>query len=211
MGASQLLLFLPAALLLAIAPGPDNLAVLSLGLARGRDEAVGFALGCAVGCLNHTLLAALGVFAILRTHPDALVALQYAGGAYLVWLGWRALRGGGLALDRNAQAGTSFVTQFRRGLLANAINPKVGLFFLAFLPQFLTPGGWPEYLQIIMLGGLFALVAALVFCTLACCAAPVGAWLRRKPSVARALDRACGLCFIALGLRLALGGMGRHG
>ncbi|WP_341678295.1 LysE family translocator [Niveibacterium sp. SC-1] len=211
MGASQLLLFLPAALLLAIAPGPDNLAVLSLGLARGRNEALGFAIGCAAGCLNHTLLAALGVFAILRAHPEALTALQYLGGAYLVWLGWRALRGGEPTLGAESAAALGFRAQLRRGLIANAINPKVGLFFLAFLPQFLTPGGWPESFQILVLGGLFALTAALVFSILACGAAPIGRWLRRKPAVARRLDHVCGFCFIALGLRLALGDMVRHG
>ena len=133
--------FLAAAVLLTLAPGPDNLLVLALGMARGSRAGVAFGLGCALGCLNHTLLAALGVSALIAASPFWFNLLHWLGGAYLLWLGWQALRSSGVALMRPlADAEARPWQLFRRGLLANALNPKVVLFFLAFLPQFVTPG-----------------------------------------------------------------------
>ncbi|MBS1137223.1 MAG: lysine transporter LysE [Proteobacteria bacterium] len=204
--AAQIAAFLPAALLLSLAPGPDNLTVLSLGLARGRSASFGFAMGCAAGCLNHTLLAALGVSAMIAASPLAFRLLQYAGAAYLLWLGWQALgsRGASLAANRDDAAGGGFGLYFRRGLIANAINPKVALFFLALLPQFVVAGGARPGLQTAALGLLFTLAAALVFGAIALGAGRIGDWLRRRPAATRWLDRAAGLVFIGLGLRLAL-------
>src|SRR3954471_3942206 len=88
----QLVSFLAAAILITLAPGPDNLMVLSLGIARGRKAGVAFGLGCALGCLNHTLLAALGVSALIAASPVAFTALKIAGGLYLIWLGIQAVR-----------------------------------------------------------------------------------------------------------------------
>lgn len=206
LSAAQIVAFLPAALLLSLAPGPDNLTVLSLGLARGRSASFGFAMGCAAGCLNHTLLAALGVSALIAASPLAFRLLQYAGAAYLLWLGWQALRsrGASLAANRDDAAGGGFGLYFRRGLIANAINPKVALFFLALLPQFVVAGGTRPGLQTAALGVLFTLAAALVFGAIALGAGRIGDWLRRRPAATRWLDRAAGLVFIGLGLRLAL-------
>jgi threonine/homoserine/homoserine lactone efflux protein len=204
--AEQLALFVPAALLLAIAPGPDNLGVLALGISSGRPASLGFALGCAAGCLNHTLLAALGVTALIAASPLAFRALQIFGAAYLVWIGWQALRSRGASLaslDAGLSAGAGFGRYFARGLIANAINPKVALFFLAFLPQFVLAGGWPPAAQIGVLGAVFGLCAALVFSAIALFAARIGAWLRTRRALTVWLDRATGLLFIGLGLRLA--------
>ena len=209
---AQLAVFLPAAFLLSLAPGPDNLTVLSLGLSRGRSASLGFAMGCAAGCLNHTLLAALGVSALIAASPTGFRMLQYAGAAYLCWLGWQALKSHGARLaarrsedDPPAQAAARFGSYFRRGLIANAINPKVGLIFLALLPQFVEAGAAPPGAQIAVLGIVFALVAALVFGVVALTAGQLGAWLQRRAKVARWLDRATSLLFIGLGIRLALG------
>lgn len=203
---TQVAAFLPAAFLLSLAPGPDNLTVLSLGLARGRSASLGFAMGCAAGCLNHTLLAALGVSALIAASPLAFRVLQYAGAAYLLWLGWQALasRGASLAASRDESAAGGFGRYFRRGLIANAINPKVALFFLALLPQFVVAGGTRPGVQTAALGILFSLAAALVFGTIALAAGRIGEWLQRHASATRWLDRGAGLVFIALGLRLAL-------
>lgn len=207
--AAQAAAFLPAAFLLSLAPGPDNLTVLSLGLARGRCASLGFAMGCAAGCLNHTLLAALGVSALIAASPLAFRMLQYAGAAYLLWLGWQALTSRGASLEAKvsgqAAAGADgFAAYFRRGLIANAINPKVALFFLALLPQFVTAGGAAPGVQTAVLGALFALTSALVFGAIALAAGRLGEWLRQRPAATRWLDRAAGTLFIALGLRLAL-------
>ncbi|KAF7599723.1 MAG: lysine transporter LysE [Candidatus Dactylopiibacterium carminicum] len=205
MALETLLLFLPAAFLLSLVPGPDNLGVLALGLAQGRREALGFALGCSAGCLNHTLLAALGVTALLRGSPLALGALQWAGAAWLAWIGWQTLRSRpGISPQEAAPDVEGFTQQFRRGLIANAINPKVALFFLAFLPQFVSPQGWATGWQIAVLGLLFAICATLIFSGIALTAARLGGWLRRHPRSAATLHYGSGLLFLALALRLLL-------
>lgn len=206
MSLQQIAAFLPIALLLALAPGPDNLGVLALGISRGRRESLGFALGCAAGCLNHTLLAALGISALIAASPIAFRMLQYSGAAYLVGIGLQALRSrGGRLTDAVPLASRSgFLPYFRRGLIANVINPKVILFFLAFLPQFVIRQGWSAPAQIAVLGLLFAACAALVFGLIALGANRVGVWLRGRERFALWLDRVTGGLFITLGLRLAL-------
>lgn len=205
MNLQQFLSFLPIALLLAIAPGPDNLGVLALGVSRGRRESLGFALGCASGCLNHTLLAALGISALIAASPIAFRALQYSGAAYLIWIGIKGLHSRGSRLDGAAPlaADTGFLPYFRRGLIANVINPKVILFFLAFLPQFVTAKGWSTPAQIAVLGLCFAVCAALILGLIALGANRVGTWLRGRERFALWLDRVTGGLFIGLGLKLA--------
>src|SRR5471032_2078259 len=136
----QLLAFLGVALMITASPGPDNLMVLSVGMSRGRRQGMAFGLGCALGCLSHTLLATLGVGALIKASPLAFGALKLAGGLYLVWLGVGALRSrGGASVDAaGALPAESLGKLFAKGLFANSINPKVVLFFLSFLPQFVV-------------------------------------------------------------------------
>ncbi|MFB9156763.1 LysE family translocator [Chromobacterium violaceum] len=203
----QLAAFLAAAMLITVTPGPDNLMVLSQGISRGRRQGMAFGLGCALGCLNHTLLAALGVSALIAASPLAFAALKIAGGAYLVYLGWGAIRSSGASFDADAQVGGpqgSLAATFRRGLIANAINPKVALFFLAFLPQFVNPAQGPVGLQTAILGALFTLQGALIFGALGYFSGHVGQWLAKSRKASQRLDRVAGTVFIALGLRLIL-------
>ena len=142
----QTLAFLATALVLTATPGPDNLMVLSMGMSRGRRAGIAFGLGCALGCLSHTLLAVIGVSALVAASPVAFTLLKMAGGVYLVWMGVQAWRhAGNVQLSRDAGDGSSLWRVFVKGLVANAINPKVVLFFLSFLPQFVLasqgPGG----------------------------------------------------------------------
>ena len=198
----QLLAFLAAALLITASPGPDNLMVLGVGMSQGRRHGMAFGLGCALGCLSHTLLAAIGVSALIAASPLAFTALRVAGGLYLVWLGVNALRsrGGGQAqgaADRPAPA-----RLFWRGVMANAINPKVVLFFLSFLPQFVVPAQGEVALQTAVLGVVFTAQAALLFGTLGFFAGGIGQWLQRRPRAGLWLDRVAGAVFVGLGLRL---------
>ncbi|NSL55429.1 LysE family translocator [Uliginosibacterium sp. IMCC34675] len=206
MDAGQLLLFVPTALLIAATPGPDNLGVLALGLSTGRRASLGFALGCAAGCLNHTLLAVLGITALLATSPLALQLLQGLGAAYLGWIGLQSLRQctKSSALTSTAQSETTFLAHFRRGLIANAINPKVALFFLAFLPQFVRPGNWSSATQIAIFGLIFTLAAGAVFSMIALSAGSLGRLLHAHPRLHNWLQGFSGVFFIALALRLAL-------
>jgi threonine/homoserine/homoserine lactone efflux protein len=195
--------FLLAAILLTASPGPDNLMVLGLGMSKGRKQGMVFGLGCALGCLSHTFLAVIGVSAIIAASPTAFTALRIGGGLYLVWLGIGALRSTGGQSAASAQAPAQSLTNlFMKGLLANAINPKVVLFFLSLLPQFVIAANGNVPGQMLALGVTFTVQAAILFGLLGYFAGAVGAWLERKPGAGKWLDRAAGAVFIALGVKL---------
>ncbi|MDF0606272.1 LysE family translocator [Neisseriaceae bacterium TC5R-5] len=198
--------FLGAAVLITLAPGPDNLMVLSHSLAKGRRQGLVFAVACALGCLNHTLLAVLGVSAFIAASPLAFGLLKLAGGVYLLYLGWQAWASVGkrLELQQSQQFTDSLVLTFRRGLIANALNPKVVLFFLAFLPQFVRVQQGAVGWQIAWFGVLFTLQAMLIFAGLAYFSGSLGQYLGRRPGAAACLERIAGTVFIGLGLRLLL-------
>lgn len=197
--------FLLAAVLITASPGPDNLLVLSTGMSRGRRHGIAFGLGCAAGCLSHTALALAGVSALVAASPTAFTALRWAGGLYLVWLGVQALRHAGQSSLGSATVSSETPGRlFAKGLVANAINPKVVLFFLSFLPQFVQPAQGSVGLQIGLLGLLFTLQAAVLFGLLGFFAGSVGSWLQRRPGAGLWLDRVAGVLFVGLGLRLIL-------
>ncbi len=199
----QFLGFLLAAIAITASPGPDNLMVLGMGMSRGRRQGVAFGLGCALGCLSHTALAVAGVSAVIAASPFAFTLLRIAGGLYLVWLGVQALRskGGARVADAVAQD-QSLSALFLRGMLANAINPKVVLFFLSFLPQFVVPSQGAVGWQMAALGITFTVQAAVLFGLLGLFAGTIGQWLLRRPRAGLWLDRVAGTVFIGLGLRL---------
>jgi threonine/homoserine/homoserine lactone efflux protein len=213
LGLARIAAFLLAAGLVTLSPGPDNLAVLSLGISRGRRAGIGFGLGCALGCFTHTLWASLGISAALAASPTAFAALRVAGGAWLIWIGWQSLKSRGSGFSAKAgQAvdATPFSVYLRRGFIANAINPKVALFFLAFLPQFVSASGAAAAAQSLVFGLLFALQTVVIFGLLGHFAATVGGWLQARRDLGKRLDQATGLLFIGLGLRLAFD-TGDHG
>jgi len=195
--------FLLAALLITASPGPDNLMVLGMGISRGRRHGIAFGLGCAFGCLSHTLLAAVGVSALVAASPVALTVLKVGGGLYLVWLGFNALRSAGAVRAADAGAGGESLTKlFFKGCFANAVNPKVILFFLSFLPQFVVAAHGNAALQLAQLGVVFTLQAAVLFGLLGYFSGAIGQWLNRHPGAGPVLDRIAGTVFIGLGLRL---------
>jgi threonine/homoserine/homoserine lactone efflux protein len=199
----QFLAFLAAAILLTLSPGPDNMMVLSVGVAKGRARGIAFGLGCALGCLSHTLLAVIGVSALIAASPLAFTALKVCGGLYLAWMGLQAIRSrGGARVDAAGAATDPARMLFFKGMLANAINPKVALFFLSFLPQFVAPARGAANLQTFLLGLTFTLQAAVLFGLLGYFSGAIGQWLARRPSAGMWLDRTAGAIFIALGLRL---------
>ena len=201
----QLLGFLSASLLITLSPGPDNLLVLSIGASRGRKMGMAFGLGCGMGCLSHTVLAALGISALIAASPPAFMALKLAGGAYLIYLGWQALRSTGDISPQAGQGTQATARQlFGKGLLANAINPKVVLFFLAFLPQFVIRGRNDTVWQIVQQGIVFTLQAALLFGLLGYFAGHVGRWLQRHARAGLWLDRMAGVVFVGMGLKLLI-------
>lgn len=199
----QFFAFLAAAMLITVSPGPDNLMVLGVGVARGRSSGVAFGLGCGFGCLSHTLLATLGVSALIAASPLAFALLKIGGGLYLVWLGVQALRSrGGVTMGRAQGDDETALRLFAKGLLANAINPKVVLFFLSFLPQFVSAGRGQVGWQTLQLGLVFTAQAALLFGLLGYFSGAVGNWLQRHGRAGVWLDRLAGTIFVALGVRL---------
>jgi threonine/homoserine/homoserine lactone efflux protein len=201
----QCLGFLAVAVAVTASPGPDNLMVLSVGMSRGRKQGMAFGLGCALGCLSHTLLAALGVGALIAASPLAFTLLKVAGGLYLIWLGFGALRSrGGAQVGHAALPDESLRRLFGKGLLANAINPKVILFFLSFLPQFVVAARGDVAWQTAQLGLLFTLQGCVLFGLLGYFSGSVGAWINRKPRAGLWLDRIAGAIFVGLGLRMLL-------
>lgn len=203
---AQLLAFLLTAVLITATPGPDNLLVLGMGMSRGRWQGIVFGLGCALGCLSHTLLAVVGVSALIAASPVAFTALRWLGGAYLIWLGIQALRSPGAGrVDATGAPAQSLWSLFFKGMLANAINPKVVLFFLSFLPQFVVPAQGNVALQLGLLGLLFTLQAAVLFGLLGYFAGAIGAWLQRRPRAGLWLDRIAGTVFVGLGVKMIAG------
>ena len=203
LGLEQFLGFLAAAVLITVSPGPDNLMVLGFGISRGRAKGIAFGVGCGLGCLSHTLLATLGVSALIAASPVAFLTLKICGGLYLLWLGIQALRSRGqVQVTETGGANDSLAHLFTRGMLANAINPKVVLFFLSFLPQFVIAENGHVAWQTAQLGLVFTVQAALLFALLGYFSGSIGQWLQRHGRTGVWLDRLAGTIFVVLGVRL---------
>jgi threonine/homoserine/homoserine lactone efflux protein len=203
---ATLLVFMAAGLTLNLTPGPDMLYVAARSTAEGRAAGVVSALGIAAGTLVHIAALALGLSALLDAVPLAYDAVRLAGAGYLVWLGARALLRPGAAAGAAALAPASRWRVFRQGAVTNVLNPKVALFFLAFLPQFVDPARGSAAAQIVALGLLFNVSGTVVNVLVALGASRAGAWLRRSGGgrAGRTMQRATGVVFVALGVRLAL-------
>jgi threonine/homoserine/homoserine lactone efflux protein len=198
------LLFLAASIAITVAPGPDNLQVLARGISQGRAAGLVAALGFAAGISFHTTLAALGVAALLKSSPMAFEAVKLAGAAYLIWIGIKAIRSKGLS-SAHERPSQPLAVVFRQSVIGNLLNPKVTLFFIVFLPQFVNPhGGQSVMLQMFELGGVFMLQTVAVFSVFGLAAGMIGAYLKRRPKVGVWLDRLAGATFIGLGIRVAL-------
>ena len=196
--------FLLASVALALAPGPDNLFVLTLSALHGRRAGLFVVLGLCTGLLLHIGAVALGLAAIIQTSPATFLLLKFIGAAYLLWLAWGAFRAGTAKVDRGEMEPLTPLQLYPRGIVMNVTNPKVGVFFLAFLPQFVDSARGPVALQIVVLGLLFIVATLVVFGAVAVGAGSLSAWFHRSPSVEIGLNRLAALIFVALALRLTL-------
>ena len=197
-----LLAFIPAALALNLTPGADMMFCLGQGLKSGWKPAMAANFGIAVGGMVHTLLAALGLGALVAAHPAAFEAIRWLGVGYLLWLALAALR---TPAGAEQQSGETFPVGkiFLQALMVNLMNPKVILFILAFLPQFVDPSR-PLFPQFITLGVVFSLGGLIVNGAVGFFAGSIGLHLARSPSLAKWLSRISATIFGALALRLAL-------
>lgn len=172
------LLFVAAALALLVTPGPAVLYIVGRSLDQGFRAGFVSALGLVTGGAAHVLAAAVGISALLAATPRALHALNWAGAAYLAWLGWAELRAGGAPDGVGGTPPRAPGHLFRQGLLVSLLNPKAILFFMAFLPQFVVTGGADPRLQVLVLGGTFLALALCTDTAWAAAAGRAGAWLR---------------------------------
>jgi threonine/homoserine/homoserine lactone efflux protein len=194
-----------ASLALNLTPGPDMLYVLGRSVGQGRRAGVVSALGIGAGTLVHMTAVALGLSALLREVPAAYEAIRYAGAAYLLYLGLRAwLERGSMAVRGGGEEHVPLWRVFRQGVVTNVLNPKVALFFLAFLPQFVSPERGPVGLQIVLLGLAFDISGTAVNVGVGLAGGWLGDLLRRNPRLARAQRWFTGGVFVALAVRLAL-------
>lgn len=200
----NLLLFLPAAIALIIAPGPDSLYVLARGIGQGRRAGVISALGTCTGLLVHTTAAALGLAVLLQTSAVAYLVVKFAGAAYLLYLGVRTLLTKQSFSVTAATIRPSGARMYVQGVLTNVLNPKVALFFVAFLPQFVDQRGGAVALQMLTLGLLFAGLGLLYLLLVATLSGSLGQFLQRRPAWANRLRWVTGSVMIGLGLRLAI-------
>ncbi len=206
--AQHLLLFVAAGLLLNLTPGPDVLYIVSNALRSGARAGVVAGLGITAGCFVHVFAAAVGVSALLAASATAFTVLKWVGAAYLLWVGVRLLlaRAPATAAGWDAPAGqpaAGLAAIFRGGFLSNVLNPKVAIFFLAFVPQFIAPDAEHKALAFVLLGTLFNINSVAINSGWALAAA----WMARHGAVRRGmhwLDRAAGAMFIAFGVKLAL-------
>jgi threonine/homoserine/homoserine lactone efflux protein len=195
------LTFLLAAFMLNIAPGPDMLYVIGRSVGQGRKAGIVSSLGIFVGCWVHILAAAFGIAAILRSSPLAFNIVRYAGAAYLVYLGIRLIASRS-NLSAQPLKTENLASIFRQGVITNVLNPKVAIFFLAFLPQFIDARRGSVLLQILVLGLIFNVGGTLVNLAVAYAGGTLGQLLRRNARVARLQQWFTGLLFIGLGARL---------
>lgn len=214
----HLLLFIAAGLLLNLTPGPDVMFIVANAVRAGARAGVAAALGISAGCLVHVAAAALGVSALLAASRAAFGVLKWVGAIYLVWVGVQMLRSSlhpsasiriAARADQSSAGGpfhaqTPLATVFRRGFLTNVLNPKVAVFFLAFVPQFIAPGTAQTAWVFLALGLLFTVNGLLVCIGWALAAA----WAARRAGAlqraTRWLDGVAGGLFIAFGIKLAL-------
>jgi threonine/homoserine/homoserine lactone efflux protein len=200
--AATLTLFITSALLLSISPGPDNVFVLTLSMARGPLAGIVTTLGLCTGLIVHTSAVALGVAVLIQESELAFSLLKIGGALYLLWLAWQAFRHAADPIE-GRQSTEGLRRLYLRGILMNVMNPKVSLFFLAFLPQFVDAGRGSVTLQIFLLGFVFFLCGILVFGAISLAAGRLGDRFR-KGSGAKILHRVSAGVFAGLAIKLLL-------
>lgn len=196
-------LFLITGILLNLTPGPDTAYILGRSIAQGREAGIASALGISVGSIFHTFAAALGLSAILATSAIAFGVIKLIGGVYLIFLGIKMIleRRGKLSLPSNFRRRT-VAAAFRQGILTNILNPKVALFFLAFLPQFIQPDSNIKIAAFVVLGLTFVTTGTIWCLVLASFAARFSERLRGNETITQWLNRFAGGLFVVLGVRL---------
>lgn len=203
MSPETIIAFLGAALVLAFVPGPDNVFVLTNSAVHGRRIGLTIVLGLCTGLIVHTAAVALGVAAVIQTSQLAFSALKFAGAIYLCYLAWQSFRSRAETVDANADFLKAGRAYYLRGIVMNVANPKVSIFFLTFLPQFVDPGAGHATLQMLALGGLFIVATLFAFGLIATFSAGIGAKVTKSLRAQKVMNNVAGVVFLGLAARLA--------
>lgn len=201
---AKFLLFMGVSWALIIAPGPDMIYVITRGVAHGRRAGILSAVGVVCGILVHTTAAALGLTLILQTSAFAFLFVKFAGAAYLIYLGIRAWLEKSTIILETSSSGVTSHALFWQGVLSNVLNPKIAIFFLAFLPQFVDQGSSQVTAQMVLLGLTFACFGLCFLLVVGYSSGTIGKWLTGRPQYAQFFQRLAGGILISLGMRLAL-------
>lgn len=201
---SQLLYFIAASAALTLLPGPDILFVLTQSISQGKMAGIATATGLCTGILVHTSAAALGISALIYKSALAFEIVKYVGAAYLLYLAWQALRESGELVSSTPVRETNSFALYRRGIFMNVLNPKVALFFLAFLPQFVNLKSGNVPMQMILLGIVFLIQAWLIFSAISVFAGIIGDKMIKKPGVGKYINWGKAGMFTIIGVKLAL-------
>ena len=202
---TTLLLFALAAVVLIAVPGPNLIYIATRSMSDGRRAGLACALGVETGTFVHVAAAAVGLSALLASSALAFSVVKYAGAAYLIYLGIRVLLGGDDP-EPEDRPGVPLSQAYRQGVLVQVLNPKVALFFLAFLPQFVDPALGSVALQVLVLGTLLAFLGLCIDALYAVAAGAAGAWLSGRPGLVRGRRLLTGGVYLALGAGAALSG-----
>lgn len=201
---SQLIYFVAASAALTIFPGPDIIFVLTQSISQGKKAGIVTASGLCTGVLVHTTAAALGISALVYKSALAFEIVKYAGAAYLLYLAWHTLKESGELVSSSPVKETDVFALYKRGIFMNVLNPKVALFFLAFLPQFVNIESENVPLQMIFLGIIFMVQAWLIFSTISIFAGTIGENIIHEPGIGKYINWGKAGIFTVIGVKLAL-------
>ena len=202
---SNLILFIGASFILCLVPGPDNIYVLTQGMTKSKKAAVVTTLGLTTGLVIHTTAAALGISVIFKTSEIAFDIVKYAGACYLLYIAYQAYKYRDEPLDLSVQNSSIELRKlYIKGFIMNILNPKVSIFFLAFLPQFVSPSSGSVTLQMISLGLIFMVMTIVVFSSIGIAGNLLSSKLLEQPSIVKYMNILTSFVLGGLGLKLAL-------
>ncbi len=201
---NTIVIFFTASLLLALSPGPDNIYVLTQSMLKGRKAGIMVTLGLCTGLIGHTTAVSLGLAVLFRTSVVVFNVFKYAGVLYLLFLAWKAFTAREGKLDLRKGTETTPWYLYRRGIIMNITNPKVSIFFLAFLPQFTNPSKGSVTIQLVLLGAMFMISALTVFSLVSYFAGLIGEWFLKSRKAEKILNWIAGSIFVALAINVAL-------
>lgn len=200
----SILSFLSIAIILTIMPGPDNLFVLAQSISNGKNAGISTALGLCTGLIIHITAATIGITAVIYQSALAFHLVKYAGAAYLLFLAYKSFREKGSSFDLKNENSFNYKSLYKKGIIMNLLNPKVSLFFLAFLPQFVNDGAGHVSVQMLVYGIIFLIQTLVLFTLFSIFSGKVGYFLRKSPSLSKKINIIQGSLFTLISLKIAL-------